>query len=172
MAAPKKSKKSQVELAEMSGVSVKTLRSWAKLEGLDLNDEAAVMARAEETKLRFSAVEDAGEVKLRKLKAEADILEHKLAVQRGDYVSAMEVENEGLRIGTAVKSVFLRMPDDLPPLLAGRTAAEVKVAVGKYVRDKLTELSSYRSPVKIENAGGMAQELAAKDSELPTKQNG
>ncbi len=146
----KKNKKSQAELAEMSGVSVKTLRSWVENEGLDLNDEAAVMARAEETKQRFCAAEDVGAVKLRKVRAEADILEHKLAVQRGDYVSSKEMENEGLRIAAAVRSVFLRMPDDLPPLLAGRTAAEVKVAVGKYTRDKLTELSSYRSPVKIE----------------------
>lgn len=150
MAAPRKSKKSQAELCELAGVSAKTLRSWVANEGLDLDDEAAVIARGQETALRFTAAEDAGEVKLRKLKAEADILEHKLAVQRGDYVSSKEMENEGLRIAAAVRSVFLRMPDDLPPLLAGRTAAEVKVAVGKYTRDKLTELSSYRSPVKIE----------------------
>lgn len=150
MAPPIKAKRSQAEISEMAGVSVKTLRAWAKDEGIDLSDDAAVMTRAAQVASRNSANEDATEVKLRKLKAEADILEHKLAVQRGDYVSAMEVENEGLRIGTAVKSVFLRMPDDLPPLLAGRTAAEVKVAVSKYVRDKLTELSSYRSPVKIE----------------------
>ena len=150
MAAPRKSKKSQAELCELAGVSAKTLRSWVANEGLDLDDEAAVIARGQETQQRFCAAEDAGEVKLRKLKAEADILEHKLAVQRGDYVSSKEMENEGLRIAAAVRSVFLRMPDDLPPLLAGRTAAEVKVAVGKYTRDKLTELSSYRSPVKIE----------------------
>ena len=150
MAAPRKSKKSQAELCELAGVSAKTLRSWVVNEGLDLDDEAAVIARGQETQQRFCAAEDAGETKLRKLRAEADLKELELAVKRGEYVSAKDIENEGLRIATAVRSVFLRMPDDLPPLLAGRTAAEVKVAVGKYTRDKLTELSSYRSPVKIE----------------------
>lgn len=150
MAAPRKSKKSQAELCELAGVSAKTLRSWVANEGLDLDDEAAVIARGQETQQRFCAAEDAGETKLRKLRAEADLKELELAVKRGEYVSAKDIENEGLRIATAVRSVFLRMPDDLPPLLAGRTAAEVKVAVGKYTRDKLTELSSYRSPVKIE----------------------
>lgn len=141
---------SQSEVAQRAGVSTKTLRAWAKEEGIDWRDESAVMARAEKVRDRESANEDSGTVKLRKLKAEADILEHKLAVQRGEYVSAEEVKNEGLRIGNAVKGVFLRMPDDLPPLLAGRTAAEVKKTVSKYVKDKLAELSTYRTPVRIE----------------------
>lgn len=141
---------SQAEMAEKAGVNPKTLRDWARSEGLDWQDEAAVMKRAAEVKDRETANEDSGTVKLRKLKAEADILEHKLAVQRGEFVSAEEMKNEGLRIGNAVKGVFLRMADDLPPLLAGRTAAEVKKSVAKYTREKLTELSTYRSPVRIE----------------------
>lgn len=143
-------KPTQAEIAARAGVTPKTLREWARHEGLDWQDEAAVMARAEQVRDRESASEDSGTVKLRKLKAEADILEHKLAVQRGEFVSAEEMKNEGLRIGNAVKGVFLRMADDLPPLLAGRTAAEVKKAVAKYTREKLTELSTYRSPVRIE----------------------
>jgi hypothetical protein len=137
-------------MAERAGVSAKTLREWAKNEGLDWQDESAVMARASQVRDREAAHEDSGTVKLRKLKAEADILEHKLAVQRGDFVSAEEMKNEGLRIGNAVKGVFLKMADDLPPLLAGRTAAEVKKTVAKYTREKLTELSTYRTPVRIE----------------------
>jgi len=147
---PRMGKISQAEMAEKAGVNPKTLRDWAKQEGLDWQDEAAVMARSQKIKDRETANEDSGTVKLRKLKAEADILEHKLAVQRGDFVSSEEMKNEGLRIGNAVKGVFLRMPDDLPPLLAGRTAAEVKKTVSKYVREKLTELSTYRTPVRIE----------------------
>lgn len=139
----------QIELSKLVGVSVLTLRNWAE-GGLDLDDMEAVKARAAKVHERADASEDSVAAKLRKIRAEANILEHKLAVQQGDFVSAEEVKNEGLRMGTAVKSVFLRMPDDLPPLLAGRTAAEVKVAVWKYVRDKLTELSTYRSPIRFD----------------------
>lgn len=135
-------------IARQYGLARNTLMRWRD-QGLDLSDAAAVEAKVKQSKAG-PAPEDLAESKARKTKAEADILEHKLAVQRGEYVSSEDVKNEGLRIAAAVKGVFLRMPDDLPPQLAGHTAAEVKKRLKKYALEKLTELSTYRSPVKIE----------------------
>ena len=134
-------------IARQYNLSRTTLMRWRD-QGLDLSDDAAVAAKVASSKAAPSDCEK--DTKHRKLSAEADILEHKLAVQRGEYVSAVEMKNEGLRIAAAVKGVFLRMPDDLPPQLAGHTAAEVKKRLKKYALEKLTELSTYRSPVKIE----------------------
>ena len=140
-------------IVEKYKVSKNTLRKWRDEEGIDITDEAQVAARVEKTNARFGrgeGHEDERAAKLRKTKAEADMIEHKLAVQRGEFVSAEETRNEGLRIGGLVKEVFLKAPDELAPLLAGRPAHEVKSALKKWASDKLTELAGYQSPVKIE----------------------
>lgn len=135
-------------IARKYGIARNTLMLWRD-QGLDMSNDAAVEARFNESK-SAQPTEDMAESKARKTKAEADMVEHKLAVLRGEFVSAEEIKNEGLRIAAAVKGVFLRMPDDLPPLLAGQTAAEVKKRLKKYSMEKLTELSTYKSPIKIE----------------------
>ena len=95
--------------------------------------------------------ENSEETKLRKLTAEADILEHKLAVQRGEFVSKESQLAEGMKIGMAVKGVMLRMESDLVPRLAGRKSAEVAKIIREYSRAKLTELSLYESAITIPN---------------------
>ena len=94
-------------------------------------------------------IENSEETKLRKLTAEADILEHKLAVQRGEFVSKESQLAEGMKIGLAVKGVMLRMESDLTPRLAGRKSAEVAKILAEYSRSKLTELSLYESSIII-----------------------
>jgi phage terminase Nu1 subunit (DNA packaging protein) len=90
-----------------------------------------------------------GEAKLKKMRGEADMIEHKLAIQRGEFVPAYEMDKDGVQIGMAVAAVFSRMADDLAPLCAGRTAGEIKKLVTKYAREKRTELSQYESRVEI-----------------------
>jgi phage terminase Nu1 subunit (DNA packaging protein) len=87
--------------------------------------------------------------KMRKLTAEADLKEHELAVKRGEYVPSHEMDTDGVRIGIVVASVFAKMPDELAPLLAGRTAGEAKKVLAKYSREKRTELSLYESKIRI-----------------------
>ena len=119
--------------------------------GLDLDDDRAVRKRMRERPGEDGNTEDAEETKLRKLKAEADILEHKLAVQRGEFVSKESQLAEGMKIGMAVKGVMLRMESDLVPRLAGRKSAVVAKIIREYSRAKLTELSLYESAITIPN---------------------
>lgn len=134
--------------AERLGVARQTLAIWRD-DGLDIDDERAVRRRMRERPGEDGNTEDAEETKLRKLKAEADILEHKLAVQRGEFVSKESQLAEGMKIGLAVKGVMLRMESDLTPRLAGRKSAEVAKILAEYSRSKLTELSLYESSIII-----------------------
>ena len=138
----------QQQMADLVGTSRESLRNWAK-EGIDITDEAAVRARAAHVEKRVADSEDMAEVKLRKLRAEADLKEHELQVERGLFVSKDEVVTEGVRMGVTIKGVFLKLSSDMTPILAGRPAAEIKKALDKYAREKLTELSLYDSPIKI-----------------------
>jgi DNA-binding XRE family transcriptional regulator len=148
MGAKRKGDKSQAELAKLAGVSVKTIRDWSK-EGVDVYNVQALMARASKIQERKNESEDLADVKLRKLKAEADLKEHELEVERGKVVPKEQVLSEGMRMGMTVKAIFLKLSTDLTPILAGRPAGEVKKALDRYAREKLTELSLYDSPIKI-----------------------
>ena len=148
MAAPTKGDRTQAQLAELAGVTTRTIRDWEK-EGVDVYDLPALMTRAAKIQEKKNESEDLAGVKLRKLKAEADLKEHELEVERKSYVSREEVVTEGVRMGVTIKGIFLKLSSDLTPLLAGRPAAEVKKALDKYAREKLTELSLYDTPIKI-----------------------
>jgi len=93
--------------------------------------------------------EDMEETKLRKLQAEASILEHKLSVQKGEFVSYESMLAEGQKLGLVIRGMFQRAESDLTPRLAGRNAAEVSVILREYMTAKLIELSQYESPVEI-----------------------
>tara|TARA_R110002111_G_scaffold84879_1_gene133284 strand:+ start:22 stop:459 length:438 start_codon:yes stop_codon:yes gene_type:complete len=136
--------------AERLGVARQTLAIWRD-DGLDLDDERAVRKRMRERPGADGNAENSEETKLRKLTAEADILEHKLAVQRGEFVSKESQLAEGMKIGMAVKGVMLRMESDLVPRLAGRKSSEVAKIIREYSRAKLTELSLYESAITIPN---------------------
>ena len=146
---PPKHDRTQAEIAALAGVSVQTLIIWRKNEGLDIWNLEAVMERAKRTKTNRETTEDEKGAKLRKLTAEASLKEHELAVRRGEFVPSHEMESDGVKIGMAVAAVFAKMPDELAPLLAGRTAGEAKKVLAKYSREKRTELSLYESKIQI-----------------------
>lgn len=98
---------------------------------------------------KSKAPEDMEETKLRKLQAEASILEHKLSVQKGEFVSYESMLAEGQKLGLIIRGMFQRAESDLTPRLAGRNAAEVSVILREYMTAKLIELSQYESPVEI-----------------------
>ena len=132
----------QQEMADLVGTSRESLRKWAK-EGIDITDESAVRARAAQVDKRVADSEDMAGVKLRKLKAEADLKEHELEVERGRYVSQESQRADGQKLGLVLQGMMLKMAGDLTPVLAGRPAGEVKKAIDKYAREKLVELSQY-----------------------------
>ena len=137
-----KQPRTQAEMAAMVGVSLRTLKNWRE-EGIDIEDLRAVQARAAEMAERGKDTEDMQGVKLRKLRAEADLKEHELEVERGRYVSQESQRADGQKLGLVLQGMMLKMADDLTPILAGRPAGEVKKAIQKYAREKLTELSQY-----------------------------
>jgi transcriptional regulator with XRE-family HTH domain len=142
MARHRLGKLTQQEMADLVGTSRESLRKWAK-EGIDITDEAAVRARAAQVDKRVASSEDMAEVKLRKLRAEADLKEHELEVERGRFVSQESQRADGQKLGLVLQGMMLKMAGDLTPVLAGRPAGEVKKAIDKYAREKLVELSQY-----------------------------
>ena len=137
-----KQPRTQAEMAAMVGVSLRTLKNWRE-EGVDIEDLRAVQARAAEMAERGKETEDMQGVKLRKLRAEADLKEHELEVERGRYVSQESQRADGQKLGLVLQGMMLKMAGDLTPILAGRPAGEVKKAIEKYAREKLVELSMY-----------------------------
>jgi transposase len=135
------------KIARKHAVSRNTIMRWRD-QGLDLSDPVAVEAKVRASKAA-APTEDEKAAKLRKLQAEADTIEHKLGVQRGEFVSAAGMDAEGMRIGMAVGVVFAKMPEELPPLLAGQDAATIKKILTRWEREKRTELSQYESPIQI-----------------------
>lgn len=148
MPAKPKGEKTQAELAALAGVSVRSLRIWEK-EGVNVYDEQALLARAAKVEKRQSDSEDYNTTKHRKLKAEADLKEHELEVERGKFVSKEEVLREGMKMGLAVKSMLQKAESELTPRLAGRKASEVSKVLKEWSRDKMVELSLYDSPIKV-----------------------
>jgi transcriptional regulator with XRE-family HTH domain len=142
MAAPTKGDRTQAQLAELAGVTTRTIREWER-EGVDVYDLPSLMARAAKIQEKKNESEDLAGVKLRKLKAEADLKEHELEVERGRYVSQESQRADGQKLGLVLQGMMLKMENDLTPIVAGRPAGEVKKAIGKYAREKLTELSQY-----------------------------
>ncbi len=148
MPAAAKGARTQRELSEMAGVSTRSIREWEK-EGVDVQDPVALMQRATGVRERAKANEDMADVKLRKLKAEADLKEHELAVEQGKYVSHESQLAAGMKMGMVIRGMMLKMSSDLTPILAGRPAGEIKKALDKYAREKLVELSQYDSPIEV-----------------------
>jgi transcriptional regulator with XRE-family HTH domain len=142
MAAPTKGDRTQSQLAELAGVTTRTIREWER-EGVDVYDLPSLMTRAAKIQEKKNESEDLAGVKLRKLKAEADLKEHELEVERGRYVSQESQRADGQKLGMVLQGMMLKMENDLTPIVAGRPAGEVKKAIGKYAREKLTELSQY-----------------------------
>jgi hypothetical protein len=142
MGAHAKGDRTQAELAELASVTVRTIRQWSK-EGVNVYDLQALMARASKVRDREEATEDLAGVKLRKLKAEANLKELELDVERGLFVSQESQRADGQKLGLVLQGMMLKMAGDLTPVLAGRPAGEVKKAIDKYAREKLVELSQY-----------------------------
>ena len=143
------------ELAAGLGISGQRVRQL-QTDGI-IKCVAANQFKLEECKAAYAAwkerkkpkTEGMEETKLRKLQAEAAMIEHKLSVQRGEFVSHESMLAEGQKLGLVIRGMLQRAESDLTPRLAGRNAAEVSVILREYMTAKLIELSQYESPVEI-----------------------
>jgi hypothetical protein len=145
---PQRGAVKQADTAALAGVAVKTLLEWRK-EGIDITDQDQVMARADRKNERLASTEDKQAAELRKIRAQADKLEHELEIQRGKYVSHESQLKAGMQLGLVLKNIFLKMKGELTPRVAGRKASEVSKILDEYARAKLTELSHYDSDISI-----------------------
>jgi hypothetical protein len=138
MAAPRKHKHSQAELSKLAGVSVKTLRTWAKDEGLDLGNIPAVMTRAGkvERDIAPDGSETYTEARRRKMIAEANRTELTAKREAGELVSLAAVEDAMSQLGFEMRSRLLSWIGTLPPMLEGLDASRIQAIV----RAKVTEL--------------------------------
>jgi DNA-binding transcriptional MerR regulator len=138
---------------QVSGQRVRQLQTDGIIKCIKPNaynlEECKAAYEAWKDRKKSKQPEDMEETKLRKLQAEASILEHKLSVQKGEYVSYESMLAEGQKLGLVIRGMFQRAESDLTPRLAGRNAAEVSVILREYMTAKLIELSQYESPVEI-----------------------
>lgn len=144
---PKPKRGALSDLAQTSGIPYTTLSRW-KREGTDIFNPDALAERIGRKK--DAPPESITSARLLLIQAQTAKIELATKISSGDYVNAAEIRAKGLQIANTVRGVFLRMPNDLPPLLSGRTSAEIQVLVSKYVKEKLTELSQYPSPIQIQ----------------------
>jgi hypothetical protein len=132
-------------LAETTGVPYQTLSRW-KREGTDIFSPPALAERMERTKQ--APAESITSARLKKLNLESDRLRLQVDSERGKLVDAGLVYSDARSIGSQVRQRLTKAAsNDLPPLLAGRSASEVKVLLTKYFRDLCAELSHTQHPI-------------------------
>ncbi len=144
---PKPKRGALSDLAESSGIPYATLSRW-KREGTEIFNPNALAERIGRKK--DSPPESITAARLDLISAQTEKVRLANQIQRGEFVNAAEIRAEGLQIANTVRSVFLRMENDFPPLLTGCTSAEIKLAVRKYAREKLIELSQHRTQILIQ----------------------
>jgi hypothetical protein len=123
----------QQQVADAAGITTKTLRAW-RADGLDISDVDAVIARAKSMDARIGTVDDGGDqglreqilrAELRRKLASADRLEQEAGKIRGELVEVAGIAAQAEGTGRGFRQLHDRMINDLPPMLAGRTAGEI-----------------------------------------------
>lgn len=141
--------KTIVELAEILGVTRRTLSSWRKLEGAPKplpNGDHDVSVWREFVRLRGlkGGREPAGAntegLKARRLLVDIEERELRLAIKRGDYIHRETIRKavlEGLARLFAI--LHKRLEDELPPLSCGKDAVGIREDNAKALDEARTE---------------------------------
>jgi len=128
--------KTVVELAGLLGTNRRQIARWQKLSGApqpNANGSYDVVAWREFVRERgLKAGKASGEVdqaalKSRKLLAEIEDRELRVALKRGDYVLLSDVRREWLtQVGKAVALLRAKFENELPPILSGLDARGIR----------------------------------------------
>ena len=105
------------ELARQHGTSRESIRK-IRDEGVDLNDPKAVADRVALMRHKQDQPTLTDE-RRRKLKADADMAELRVAQTKGELISRAEVDLEMRRVGSVFGAALERLQADLPPMLEG-----------------------------------------------------
>ena len=128
--------KTVVELANLLGVTRRTINSWQKLEGAPRaasNGQYPVAEWREFVRVRGLksnapiAVGNEEALKARKLLAEVEEREIKVAIKKGEYVLIEEVRRSWFtQVGKAIALMRAKFENELPPILSGKDAQGIR----------------------------------------------
>jgi len=130
----------QLELAQMLGVARQTVAGW-KREGVDLTNLEDLRRRAAAIITRRSTTEDHSAAKLRKLTADADASEIRAKQMAGALVERAGLVAQAEGVGLATRQMQEKLANSLPPMLAGRSAAEIAKILQREFRAALQQLA-------------------------------
>ncbi len=130
------------DLARILGVTRQTLYAWRKKADAPqpaANGSHDVVAWREfinKHDLKAGLSPDAEVLKARKLLAEIEDRELKVAIKKGEYVRVEQVKEEWTsRIGKAIALLRARFENELPPLLVGMNAPEIQAKCAAAIDD-------------------------------------
>lgn len=128
------------ELAQIIGVTRQTIHGWQKRKGSPVAlqdgtyDVVAWRQFIESKGLKGAAQPDPEALKARKLLAEIEDRELKVALKRGDYVLLAEVRRDWLtQVGKAIALLRAKFENELPPILSGRDAQGIREECGRAI---------------------------------------
>ena len=135
---------SQVAMAALAGVTVKTLLQWRRLEAVDISDEAAVLTRAATAKRKEpspAAPTDGGEsyseAKRRRAVADADRAEIVARRESGSVIAVADVEEIFNQLGAEMRSRLLGWRGDLVVELEGLSSAKIAAVLDRRICELL-----------------------------------
>ena len=107
-------------------------------------DETPDMAFLKTSLLRTTDERDARRLATQ-IKGLADA--EKLEILQSKYIAMDEVKSAYIKLGSVIRAGIMRLQADLPPILEGRTPAEMAKRIGEAADKLLTELSSNAAEV-------------------------
>lgn len=157
---PKATAKSIVELGKILGVSRRILSTWRKkypdapkprANGLHDLGKWRAFIKKNNLSAPLCPDDDATEneiLRCRKLKAEVELAEHKVAVAKGQFISVERIKDVwGEHISQARKTIENRLLNELPPTLA---AMDEAVDIRKKLQDVIDEFYAALSTASAE----------------------
>ncbi len=136
--------KTVVELSNLLGVTRRTISSWQKIEGSPkplangsfpvAEWREFVRVRGLKTNLPVTTNEEA--LKARKLLAEVEERELKVAIKKGEFVLLEEVRRSWLtQVGKAIALLRAKFESELPPILSGKDAQGIREECARAIDD-------------------------------------
>jgi hypothetical protein len=131
-----------VELADLLGVSRRTIANWRRMEGAPRPAsngshpvaEWRAFIRTRGLKSTDEVVGNVEALKARKLLAEVEEREFRVAVKKGEFVSLAEVERTwSARAAQAVGVMRSKFEQELPPILSGLDATGIQAELARVV---------------------------------------
>lgn len=125
----------QEERAEKLGVSLRTVQRL-EAEGIDTRDEDLVASMTE-----GAEPEGLTEARVRKTNLESERLQIIIDRERGALVAKEWHDDQMFKVGSFMRTLIIGLQDELPPMMEGLTAGQMKKRLGEWGLAKLEELS-------------------------------